>query len=176
MYFAVTINELLCLKNAVAQISLFFTSHEQSAPMAIEKIKILGERFGATSQTALPIQPIYHKNGPVALKFSWQFQNGAQYLNFFTCHGCQTFILAEIHCYLSPHIFGNINSFLSCVPFDNSFSLLCCFSPHGHLPDPRYLFGQIQTFVIPPTHLILSNDLPYTQTLNDPEKKYVKKI
>ena len=35
-------NELLCLKNAGAQISLLFTSHEQSAPMAIEKIKILG--------------------------------------------------------------------------------------------------------------------------------------
>jgi hypothetical protein len=32
-------SELLCLKNASAQISLFFTS---LAPMAIEKIKILG--------------------------------------------------------------------------------------------------------------------------------------
>jgi hypothetical protein len=30
------------LKNAGAQIALFFTSYEYSAPMAIEKIKILG--------------------------------------------------------------------------------------------------------------------------------------
>jgi pyridoxine 5'-phosphate synthase PdxJ len=36
------INELLCLKNAGAQVSLFFNSYEQSASKAIEKIKILG--------------------------------------------------------------------------------------------------------------------------------------
>ena len=35
-------NELLGLKNAGAKISQFFTSYEQSAPMAIEKIKTLG--------------------------------------------------------------------------------------------------------------------------------------
>ena len=38
----VAINELLCLKNAGGQISLFFTSYEQLAPMAIKKPKILG--------------------------------------------------------------------------------------------------------------------------------------
>ena len=37
--------------------------------MAIEKIKILGVRFGATCQTALPIQPIYSKNGPKGLNW-----------------------------------------------------------------------------------------------------------
>jgi hypothetical protein len=36
--FTVAINELLCLKSAGAQISMFFTSKT----MAIEKIKILG--------------------------------------------------------------------------------------------------------------------------------------
>ena len=36
----VAINELLCLKNVGIQILMFFTSYEQSAPMAIEKIKI----------------------------------------------------------------------------------------------------------------------------------------
>ena len=34
-YHTVATNELLCLKNAGAQISLFFTSYEWSAPMAI---------------------------------------------------------------------------------------------------------------------------------------------
>ena len=34
--------ELLCLKNVGTQISMFFTSNEESALMAIEKIKILG--------------------------------------------------------------------------------------------------------------------------------------
>ena len=38
----VAINKLLYLKNAGAHIALFFTSYEKSAPMAIEKIKILG--------------------------------------------------------------------------------------------------------------------------------------
>ena len=41
----------------------------------------------------------------LVVQFSWQLQNGTQDFNFFNCHGCQTFILAEIHCYLSPHIF-----------------------------------------------------------------------
>jgi hypothetical protein len=38
----VATDELLCLKNAGTQISMFFTSNEYSAPIAIEKIKILG--------------------------------------------------------------------------------------------------------------------------------------
>jgi hypothetical protein len=38
----IRINDLLRLKNASTQISLFLTSYEQLAPMAIEKIKILG--------------------------------------------------------------------------------------------------------------------------------------
>ena len=37
----VATDELLCLKNAGIQISMFSTSNEQSALMAIEKIKIL---------------------------------------------------------------------------------------------------------------------------------------
>ena len=41
----------------------------------------------------------------LAVQFSWQLQNGTQDFIFFNCHGCQTFILAEIHWYLSPHIF-----------------------------------------------------------------------
>ena len=40
--FTVAINELLCLKNAGAQIAMDFSQNEGLAPMAIEKIKILG--------------------------------------------------------------------------------------------------------------------------------------
>ena len=38
----VATDELLCLKNVAAHISMFFTLNEKSAPMAIETIKILG--------------------------------------------------------------------------------------------------------------------------------------
>ena len=34
---------------------------------------------------------------------------------FFNCHGCQTFILYEIHCYLSPPKSWHNNSFLGSV-------------------------------------------------------------
>jgi hypothetical protein len=37
--------------------------------------------------------------------FSWLLQNGPQDFDFFNCHRCQTFILAEIHCYLGARIF-----------------------------------------------------------------------
>ena len=49
----VAINELLCLKNAGAQISFFFISNEYSAPMAIEKIKILIDLIISNLWTAL---------------------------------------------------------------------------------------------------------------------------
>ena len=38
----VATDKLLCLKNAGTQITMFFTSNENTAPMAIEKIQILG--------------------------------------------------------------------------------------------------------------------------------------
>jgi hypothetical protein len=47
----------------------------------------------------------WDKWAELAVQFSWYLQNGTQDLNFFNYHGCQTFILDEIHCYLSPHIF-----------------------------------------------------------------------
>ena len=42
MYTTVAINELLCMKNAGAQIAMDFSKNEGLAPMAIEKIKMLG--------------------------------------------------------------------------------------------------------------------------------------
>ena len=68
--------------------------------MAIEKIEILGAVLELPAR-----QPIYLKNGPNGL--NWQCclagssKTGPRILIFFNCHGCQTVILAEIHCYLS---------------------------------------------------------------------------
>ena len=50
----VAINELLYLKNAGIQISMFFTSHKQPATMAIEKNQNPWGCFGATSQACRP--------------------------------------------------------------------------------------------------------------------------
>ena len=64
--YTVAINELLCMKNAGAQIAMDFSKNEVLAPMAVEKKQNPGERFGA-----LPIQPIYPEirpNGLVAPK------------------------------------------------------------------------------------------------------------
>ena len=40
---------------------------------------------------------------------------------FFNCHGCQTFIFYEIHCYLSPTKSWHSNSFLGSVKFIRQF-------------------------------------------------------
>ena len=40
--YTVATDELLCMKNAGTKISMLFTSNEDLAPLAIEKIKILG--------------------------------------------------------------------------------------------------------------------------------------
>jgi hypothetical protein len=40
-----------------------------------------------------------------AVLFSRQLKNGPYDFNFFSCKWCQTFILAEMHCPLSAHIF-----------------------------------------------------------------------
>ena len=62
-----------------------------------------GSPLGATSWTALPIWPIWPKvevNG-----LDWQCclagssKRAPRIFIFFNCHGCQSFILCEIHCY-----------------------------------------------------------------------------
>jgi hypothetical protein len=45
--------------------------------------------------------PQEHSGAELALLFSWQLQNGPQDFDFFNCQWYQTFILAEIHCYLN---------------------------------------------------------------------------
>ena len=51
----------------------------------------------------------------LAVLFSWQLQNSPQYFDFFYFHGCQTFISAEIHCYLRALKSWYNNSFLGGV-------------------------------------------------------------
>ena len=74
-------------------------------------------RFGATWKTALPIQPIYRENGPNGLNWQCSLAGGSKaapkILIFFYCHVCQTFILAKIHCYLSPQKSWHNNLFLT---------------------------------------------------------------
>ena len=82
-------NELLYLKNVGAQIPMFFASNEYSVTMQLKKVKILDFwSFGATSQTAVPIQPIYLKIGQRLV-----VQNSPPRISiFFNCHCCQIFI------------------------------------------------------------------------------------
>ena len=54
-----------------------------------------------------------------AVLFSWQLKNSPQYFDFFNCHGCQTFILHEIHYYLSPPKSWHNNSILGSVFLDD---------------------------------------------------------
>ena len=74
--------------------------------MTIEKMKILGAvlELNSTANSAHLAQ-FLGKWAGLAVLFSWWLQNGPQDFNFFNGHGCQTFILAEIHCYLGARIF-----------------------------------------------------------------------
>ena len=63
-----------------------------------------------------PIQPIYLKNGPNGrCCLAGGSKTAPRILIFFNSHGCQTFILYEINCYLSPLKSWHNNSFLGSV-------------------------------------------------------------
>ena len=76
-------------------------------PWQLKKIKILG------AVLELPV-PFTSKMGQMGWIGS-AVQNGTQDFEFFNCHGCITFILAEIHCYLSALKIWHNNLFLSGV-------------------------------------------------------------
>ena len=73
--------------------------------MAVEKIKIRGPfwsyQLNSTAKSA-HFPRFLGKWAKLALLFSWLLQNGPQNFDLFNCHGCQTFILYEILCHLSP--------------------------------------------------------------------------
>ena len=67
----VAMNELLCLKNAGAQISMVFTSNEYYwHPMAIEKIKILGAVLELPARKQYQSNPFTSKWAELAVLFS----------------------------------------------------------------------------------------------------------
>ena len=88
-----------------------FTQDKYSAPMAIEKIKILG----AVLELPAKQHCWFGRFGPVLRKTDW-IGSAVQLVSpkqlpgfsffFFICPGCRIFILCEIHCYFCPHIFG----------------------------------------------------------------------
>ena len=72
---------------------------------SIWQIKILGVVLKLPARLQCQSSPFYLKKGPNGLKlevlFSLLLQNGPNDFDCFNCHGCQTFFLADIHCYLS---------------------------------------------------------------------------
>ena len=87
--YKVATDELLCIKNAGTQIS---------------KIKILGTVLELPDRQPCQSRPFTAKMGQMGWigSAAWLVApNSHKDFNFFNCYGCQTFILAEIHCYIS---------------------------------------------------------------------------
>ena len=68
-------------------------------PWQLKKSKSSGQVWSTANLAHLPQ---WAKGAELEVQFSCELQNGPQDFIFFNCHGCQTIILAEIHCYLSP--------------------------------------------------------------------------
>jgi hypothetical protein len=75
-------NKLICPENVGAYVSMEFSSNEQSAPIATEKIEI------PQNSTANPAK---------WAELAVQLQNSTKDFNFFNFHECKTVILAEIN-------------------------------------------------------------------------------
>ena len=70
--------------------------------MAIKKI--IGDFCSYQLNSTANLDCLFHFLGKwagLAVLSSWLVQNSLQDFDFFNCHGCQTFILADIHYYLS---------------------------------------------------------------------------
>ena len=65
MYTTVAINELLCMKNVGAQIAMDFSLNEGLAPIAIEKIKILGTILELPAKQHCQSSPFTSKLGQI---------------------------------------------------------------------------------------------------------------
>jgi hypothetical protein len=87
----VATNKLLCLKNSRSQ--WFSAQMNNWRQWQLKKSKSWAP-FGANSETALPIQPIHHENGPNG-PISWQVTDGPQDFDFFHCH-VKTFKLSGL--------------------------------------------------------------------------------
>ena len=94
-----------------------FTEDRYSAPMAIEKIKILGALLEIPAKQHCQSSPFTSKLGQIGSAVQLVAPIGLPGFDFFNCHGCLIFILCEIHCYQSAHIFWLYYfSFSQCLP------------------------------------------------------------
>jgi hypothetical protein len=69
-----------------------------------KKSRSWGPFFSYQQESSANLAHLPHKWAKwaeLAVLFSWQLQNGPQDFDSLNCHGCQTFILAEIYCYPS---------------------------------------------------------------------------
>ena len=75
--YTVATDELLCLKNAATQISMFFTSNELLAPMAIEKKSKFWEPIWSYQlNSTANLAHLAHFLGVVSLKVNIYFKIG----------------------------------------------------------------------------------------------------
>ena len=87
--------------------------------MAIEKNQNPWDRFGATCKTALPIQPIYRKNGPNGL--NWQCslagssKTAPRILIFSIAMGAEYLYYVKSIATFAPTFYGYIISVLASV-------------------------------------------------------------
>ena len=106
-YHTVATNELLCLKKGAPTSKFFSHFMNNWHPWQMKKSKSLGP-FGSYQLNSIAnLAHLAHFLGKwarLAVLLSWQLKNGPQDFDFFICHGCQLFILCEIHCYLYPRI------------------------------------------------------------------------
>ena len=87
-------------------------------PWPLKKSKSWGPFWSYQLNSTANLAHLAHFLGKwagLAVLFSWYLQNGPQDFVFFNCQGCQTFLLAEIHCYLSALKSWHNNLFLSGV-------------------------------------------------------------
>ena len=88
--------DLLCMKNWGTQWTLEISSNEISAPMAIEKIKIVGvvlelpakQHCQFSTANSVHLAHFLGEYAELVVLFIWWLQNGPQNFDFFNCHGC----------------------------------------------------------------------------------------
>ena len=80
-------------------------------------------QINSTAADRANLTQFWSKLAGLVVLFSWYVApKRLPWFSFFNCPGCRIFILCEIHCYLSAHIFGVYYFKLSqCEATDNIF-------------------------------------------------------
>ena len=74
-------------------------------PWQLKKIKIVGAVLELPAKQQCQFSPFAVNMLNWLCCLTGSSKTAPRILIFFQCHGCQYFILCEIHCYLCPHIF-----------------------------------------------------------------------